>query len=984
MSKQDDKTPVRDTAEDDAYFPSPFSLTQYVTAKTDFDGADYPNKYTGGKWKILMIGTQERYLKMADGKFFSTGNHPVEMLLPMYHLDAAGFDIDVATLSGDPVKLEMWAFPKEDEAVKSIYDKYKQKLRSPLNLSEVWDGKDGKGFDQDTPYLAVFIPGGHGVLNGIPFSKTVGDVLRWAHANDRFFITLCHGPASILAADIGKPDGSKFIYEGYSIDVFPDSLDQGANIDIGYIPGKMEWLVGERLKKLGVTPINKTISGECHKDRLLLTGDSPLASNNLGKLAAKTLLEEVNNGEMRGMELPTDLNPSEYPMNASVGAIKSKQKVSSACERCRKRKLGCDAERPCVHCIRAGAQCIPRKSTLGDISASSASQTDSRNRQAQTPGSPILPESSIVDLSTLMIRGSGSSQHLRHDTSSLPGGTKLLEANTTLSAKHWRNVVGVELPAEHILEDLVDSFFSSVNWFMMVFHEDTFRLRYTEMLQQAQIKYQDTTFYWTWLLVIALGAHYAALKDPDDQMSPQYRHLSRDLVAVIETRFLQIIGCQTVETVQICICGMGVKIAQVIGLHRESFWRETSPLAREVKRRTWWTLEVFDKLTRAFVNRYAAVAFGRPCIIDDSDCQVEMISDIDIGGRVHVPARPLILYHQHKFRLYRIMGAFLGRKRQRNSFESVETIHQRMLQWRHELPAILTLSGQEQSMDPSVVRPTEIHALSLQLTYDNLQIILHRTAVFNNIKDISDISPKSSTSLQQIFTSAIDTSELSRHPHILDACRRTHADVHIGMTMFTAGVVLCAICLSQPLTEMGSRAKMAVMHITRMCRETTAGFYSGQLVSEQSLGIIDSLVEVMLRKETDMITGRTNYPDLHTTPAKRDTGSSIHGGPRANRTIAPRPSIAAGPSEPRHERVLEPIQEVFRQHISTPSAGANLEPQSSVTGNNENDGVQGAVGTFNWDGDMSALVDSGLVDASQLWLWADALDFDSFNDPAGE
>ncbi|KAF9768209.1 hypothetical protein IL306_014515 [Fusarium sp. DS 682] len=574
----------------------------------------------------------------------------------------------------------------------------------------------------------------------------------------------------------------------------------------------------------------------------------------------------------------------------------------------------CDAERPCVHCVRAGAQCVPRESA----SASSSSQTETRNTQAQVPGSPILPESSIVDLSTLMIRGSGTSQDLRHDTSSLPGGTKLLEANTTLPAKHWRNVVGVELPADHILEDLVDSFFSSVNWFMMVFHEETFRRRNAEMLQQSQIKYQDTTFYWTWLIVIALGAHYAALKDPADQMSPQYRQLSRDLIAVIETRFLQIIGCQTVETVQICIllgsfifytrpttglgiCGMGVKIAQVIGLHRESFWKETSQLAREVKRRTWLTLEVFDK--------YAAVAFGRPCIIDDSGCQVEMISDIDLDGHTHVPARPLILYHQHKFRLYRIMGAFLGRKRQRNTFESVETIHQRMLQWRQELPDVLTLSGQEQSMNPSVVRPTEIHALSLQLTYDNLQIILHRTEVFKNDNDISFISFKSNTSLQQIFTSAMDTSELSQYPRILDACRRTHADVHVGMTMFTAGVVLCAICLSQPLTEMGSRAKTGVMHITRMCRETTVGLYSGQLVSEQSLGIIDSLVEVMLRKETDMITGRASYPGPHTAPAKRDTGSSDDGEPRANRTIAPRPSITSGPSEPRNERVLEPIQE---------------------------------------------------------------------------
>ncbi|KAG5746342.1 hypothetical protein H9Q70_010962 [Fusarium xylarioides] len=668
-------------------------------------------------------------------------------------------------------------------------------------------------------------------------------------------------------------------------------------------------------------------------------------------------------------------------------SVRKRQKVSSACERCRKRKLGCDAERPCVHCVRAGAQCIPRASTSGDIGASSAGQTDMRNRQAQAPGSPILPESSIVDLSALMIQGSGASQDLRHDTSSLPGGTKLLEANTTLPAKHWRNVVGVELPADDILEQLVDSFFSLVNWFMMVFHEDIFRRRCAEMLQQAQIKYQDTTFYWAWLLVIALGAHYAALKDPDDQMSPQYRQLSRDLIAVIETRFLQIIGCQTVETVQICIllgsfifytrpttglgiCGMGVKIAQVIGLHRESFWKETSQLAREVKRRTWWTLEVFDK--------YAAVAFGRPCIIDDSDCQVEMISDIDLNGRVHVTPRPLILYHQHKFRLYRIMGAFLGRKRQRNPFESVETIHQRMLQWRQELSNVLTLRGQENSMDLDIVKPTEIHALSLQLTYDNLQIILHRTAVFNNISGISDMSPKSSTSLQQMFTSGMDTSELSRHPRILDSCRRTHADVHIGMTMFTAGVVLCAICLSQPLTEMGSRAKTGVMHITRMCRETTAGLHSGQLVSEQSLGIIDSLIEVMLRKETDLITGRTAYPGR----TDIDTASSNRAFSTANRAIAPRPgTTTTGPSYSRSGRVLEPIQEVFRQHISTPSTLDATEPQSTVSGNHVTYGDQG---TFNWDGDMSALVDSGLVDASQLWLWADGLDFDSFNDTVGE
>lgn len=289
MSNQSDRKPAPDQAEDDAWFPSPFSLTQYVAPKTDFDGADYPNAYTGKKWKVLLIATQERYLKMAGGEFFSTGNHPVEMLLPMIHLDAAGFDIDIATLSGDPVKFEMWAFPSEDQAIKDIYEKYKQKIKSPLNLHDVW----GNGFTEQTPYIAVFIPGGHGVMNGIPQSATVGNVLRWAHKSNRHFITLCHGPASMLAADVAKPEGEKFIYDGYKIDVFPDSLDTGANIDIGYIPGKMPWLVGQQLRKLGIEPLNKDITGAVHTDRLVLTGDSPLASNNLGKLAANALIEKV-------------------------------------------------------------------------------------------------------------------------------------------------------------------------------------------------------------------------------------------------------------------------------------------------------------------------------------------------------------------------------------------------------------------------------------------------------------------------------------------------------------------------------------------------------------------------------------------------------------------------------------------------------------------------------------------------------------------
>ncbi|AMX20632.1 Molecular chaperone Hsp31 and glyoxalase 3 [Acinetobacter pittii] len=283
----DDKNPTPDLAEDNAFFPSPYSLSQYTAPKTDYDGTTYPTPYTGNK-KVLMIATDERYIQMQNGKFFSTGNHPVEMLLPMFHLDNAGFEIDVATLSGNPAKLEMWAMPKQEQVVLDTFQKYADKLKNPLKLADILENTIG----ENSPYAAVFIPGGHGVLAKIPHSLEVKNVLKWAVEQDKFIITLCHGPASLLAAAVDEQP-ENYIFKGYQICVFPDSLDKGANIDIGYMPGALPWLVGENLEKLGVKILNKGITGQCHRDRKLLTGDSPLASNNLGKLAAETLLAEV-------------------------------------------------------------------------------------------------------------------------------------------------------------------------------------------------------------------------------------------------------------------------------------------------------------------------------------------------------------------------------------------------------------------------------------------------------------------------------------------------------------------------------------------------------------------------------------------------------------------------------------------------------------------------------------------------------------------
>jgi hypothetical protein len=66
-----------------------------------------------------------------------------------------------------------------------------------------------------------------------------------------------------------------------------------------------------------------------------------------------------------------------------------------------------------------------------------------------------------------MFVGTGSNQYLQHDTSALPGGAKPMDPNHPIS-KSWRDLIGVELPSDDILDDIVRSFFLSVDWFMMV------------------------------------------------------------------------------------------------------------------------------------------------------------------------------------------------------------------------------------------------------------------------------------------------------------------------------------------------------------------------------------------------------------------------------------------------------------------------------------------------------------------------------------
>lgn len=269
---------------DGSYRPSRLALRLATSDVTNYTPISY-QPYKGKRFKIAVLLTENKNMTMKNGRAFSTGNHPVEAFVPMLHLKNAGFEFEIVTSTGAPGVFEMWAMPTKDSAVMSLYEELKSKIEKPLSLPDLLDSLSREG----DSYAAVFVPGGHGAMLGIPQDPNVGTLLRWAHDNDRFTISLCHGPGSFLSTAL---EGQEFLYSGYEMAVFPDSMDRKTPM-LGYLPGHMPWELESRLAKLGVRIGNKKPDDTCCMDRKLITGASPDASDKLGRLAATQLLETL-------------------------------------------------------------------------------------------------------------------------------------------------------------------------------------------------------------------------------------------------------------------------------------------------------------------------------------------------------------------------------------------------------------------------------------------------------------------------------------------------------------------------------------------------------------------------------------------------------------------------------------------------------------------------------------------------------------------
>jgi len=205
---------------------------------------------------------------------------------------------------------------------------------------------------------------------------------------------------------------------------------------------------------------------------------------------------------------------------------------------------------------------------------------------------------------------------LESSTSALPGGVGRSEAS--LGTPHdeitVEQLLGLELPSKRVTDYLLNSYLEAVHWFMMVFHEPTFRSTYDALMSSRRFPRCRSNHVIFILCVLSLGGHYASEEEvrqkfPTFQLET-FRRLS---LKKIEDSLHTLYDAAELESVQVCILigsyyvyhgrpnlafvilGAGLRCAQLMSLHKESAWRGLSEMAKEERRRTFWALFVFDR-----------------------------------------------------------------------------------------------------------------------------------------------------------------------------------------------------------------------------------------------------------------------------------------------------------------------------------------------------------------------------------------------------
>ncbi|KAF2707172.1 hypothetical protein K504DRAFT_504348 [Pleomassaria siparia CBS 279.74] len=187
------------------------------------------------------------------------------------------------------------------------------------------------------------------------------------------------------------------------------------------------------------------------------------------------------------------------------------------------------------------------------------------------------------------------------------------------------------------LESLIGAYFDHINPDFPVLHEASFREAYEAwLIQPAQA---DPAWLCSFLCLLLLSRRVARITFPEDQERLWWRRVQTLLPVVIFTSSVMAVQALMLAALHLhntnhrdaCwnLTGTAVRIAFAIGLHQDKVNTMQTPLARELRKRLWWTLYAFEQMQVS--------SYDRPSAIDHPGSKIECPNERIIGMANYCP-----------------------------------------------------------------------------------------------------------------------------------------------------------------------------------------------------------------------------------------------------------------------------------------------------------------------------------------------------------
>ncbi|KAI1612244.1 fungal-specific transcription factor domain-containing protein [Exophiala viscosa] len=527
--------------------------------------------------------------------------------------------------------------------------------------------------------------------------------------------------------------------------------------------------------------------------------------------------------------------------------------------------------------------------------------------EASQSSSPFNERTSTVNLMEQVFRKHNAASAAGDIVDALPDSRPEHSNHTTLAGSYApvQQLIGLALPPGPVVSVLLSSYLKNYHWHVMIFHAPTLIKELQPILDHGVVSKDRLTFLLLVLIILTIGARYVP-HESAKELCPgvDIQELEAIMKDKIEEHFIRSLDETTLESITFTLLvssyslynrkprrafkliQAAIRDAQAIGLDRESTWpSDESEILREVRRRIWWTLYGCDG--------FVALMYGQPCIVHEPSCQLRMQKDIDdtyvtcpglesFEVRENQTPEPVTIlsYHRYKVRLYQIAepitrSVYIHKRAGiHDVVKQVQQIHQRLVEWQKGLPPELGLESLAiVDIDPEKAATFDIfrlQALALQLSYDNMQLVLHRSLIAHddsrdhadpfaegyagrNNGDKVDIGGLTATvirtSRNQCWESAMRTSLLAQHPEVLELVRTTPVAAYLAMQALTAGVMLGIFSLSNPCSDRAQKAKLGISRLIQM--PATVGFRDAAW--QQCANILENLLRLILSEEMKVL-----------------------------------------------------------------------------------------------------------------------------------